>query len=144
MIFKYLTSREKLWLLLFLSCLFAWWLFLASAICSASGTYQTTEAELKALETRLETLNQISVTQQQESKRLKDTLTKSEQELQTLKSKLDTSTVQLKQAQASLQNANRSLQEYAAEEKRTRLRIKAQRNTWIAATIIACIGLAIK
>ena len=142
--FQSIDQGTKKLLLLFLSLLFLWWLLGPSGTASASGTYTITEAELKALETRLETLNQLSLTQQQESMRLKDTLTRSEQELRMLKSKLDTSTVQLQQAQESLQNANKLLQEYATEEKRTRLRIKAQRNTWIAATIIACIGLAIK
>ena len=134
-----IDQGTKKLLLCFLALLLAWWLLGPSGTASASGTYTVTEAELKALETRLETLNQISVTQQQESMRLRDTLTKSEQELQTLKSKLDTSTVQLQQAQESLANANKSLQEYAAEEKRTRLRIKAQRNFWIVTTITAII-----
>jgi len=135
MIFQNLTLREKKWLFLFLLCLFLWWLYSPSAICSASGTYTITEAELNQLDSNLTKLEQISVTQQQESARLKDTLTKSEQELSQLKSQLNTSTEQLKQAQNSLQNANQLLQKYAAEEKRTRLRIKAQRNFWIGVAI---------
>ncbi len=142
--FKSIDLATKKLLLLFLSLLLLWWLLGPSGTASASGVYTVTEAELQALETRLETLQQISATQQAESKRLKDTLTKSQTELNLLKSKLDTSTVKLQQAQESLAIANQFLQEFAAEEKRRSLRIKAQRNTWIAATIIACIGLAIK
>jgi hypothetical protein len=37
--------------------------------------------------------------------------------------------------------ANKSLEEYAIEAKRTRLRIKAQRNTWEA--IAACLVVAL-
>ena len=137
--FQSIDQATKKLLLLFLSLLLLWWLLGPSGTASASGVYTVTEAELQALETRLETLQQISATQQAESKRLKDTLTKSEQELQTLKSKLDTSTVQLQQAQESLQSANKLLKEYAQEEKRTRLRIKAQRNFWIITTITAIV-----
>lgn len=139
MIFQNLKLQEKKWLFLFLLCLFLWWLYSASATCSASGTYTVTEAELKALEVRLDKLNQISVTQQAESKRLTDTLTKSQAELNLLKNQLTISKEQLTQAQESLANANRSLQEYAAEEKRKRLKIKAQRNMWIGFTITAII-----
>ena len=139
MIFQNLKLQEKKWLFLFLLCLFLWWLYSASATCAASGTYTVTEAELKALEVRLDKLNQISQTQQAESKRLTDTLTKSQAELNLLKSQLTISKEQLTQAQESLANANRSLQEYAAEEKRKRLKIKAQRNMWIGFTITAII-----
>jgi hypothetical protein len=41
--------------------------------------------------------------------------------------------------QELLTAANNSLAEYATEQKRTRLRIKAQRNFWIGATITAIV-----
>lgn len=126
-------------LLLLLSLLFSCWLGVGLRTVSASGMYTMTEAELQALEIRLDKLNQISVTQQAESKRLTDTLTKSQAELNLLKNQLTISKEQLTQAQESLANANRSLQEYANEEKRKRLKIKAQRNMWIGATITAII-----
>ena len=126
-------------LLLLLSLLLSCWLGAGLRTASASGTYTMTEAELQALEIRLDKLNQISETQQAESKRLKDTLTKSQAELNLLKSQLNISTAQLQQAQESLQNANKSLQEFATEEKRKRLKIKAQRNFWIGATITAIL-----
>ena len=139
MIFSNLNLREKKWLFLFLLCLFLWWLVAPSGTASASGVYTMTEAEMQALDNRLNKLNQISQTQQAESKRLTDTLTKSQAELNLLKNQLTISKEQLTQAQESLANANRSLQEYAAEEKRKRLKIKAQRNMWIGFTITAII-----
>ena len=132
MIFQNLTLREKKWLFLFLLCLFLWWLFSPQATCWASGTYQITEAELNQLDSNLTKLEQISQTQQQELSRLKTTL-------QQAQSQLSTSREQLAQAQNSLRIANESLKQYAQEEKRTRLRIKAQRNFWIATTITAIV-----
>lgn len=142
--FMSIDLTTKKWLLCFLSLLFAWWVLSASATCSASGTYTMTEAEMQALDSRLNRLAQISSTQQTESKRLQEQLTKSEQELKTLKIQLDTSTAQLQTAQQSLANANQFLKESAAEEKRTRLRIKAQRNTWIAIAGCLLVALVVK
>ena len=99
---------------------------------------------MQALDSRLNRLAQISSTQQTESKRLQEQLTKSEQGLKTLKIQLDTSTAQLQTAQQSLANANQFLKESAAEEKRTRLRIKAQRNTWIAIAGCLLVALVVK
>lgn len=139
MIFSNLSLREKKWLFLFLLCLFLWWLVAPSGTASASGVYTITEAEMQALDSRLNRLAQMSSTQQTESKRLQEQLTRSEAQLKTLKIQLDTSTAQLQTAQESLANANQFLKESAAAEKRTRLRIKAQRNAWIVATITAII-----
>ena len=148
MTFLTLDLTTKKWLLLFLSCLLCWWLFSAAATCSASAapvrTYTITEAELQGLDSRLSRLAQISSTQQTESKRLKEQLIKSEQDLLVLKNQLNTSKVQLQTAQASLQSANRLLQEYGQEERRTRRRIKAQRNAWIALAGCLLVALAVK
>ena len=142
--FMSIDLTTKKWLLCFLSLLFAWWVLSASATCSASGTYTMTEAEMQALDSRLNRLAQISSTQQTESKRLQEQLTRSEAQLKTLKIQLDTSTAQLQTAQESLANANQFLKESAAAEKRTRLRIKAQRNTWIAIAGCLLVALAVK
>lgn len=142
--FMSIDLTTKKWLLCFLSLLFAWWVLSASATCSASGTYTMTEAEMQALDSRLNRLAQISSTQQTDSKRLQEQLTRSEAQLKTLKIQLDTSTAQLQTAQQSLANANQFLKESAAEEKRTRLRIKAQRNTWIAIAGCLLVALAVK
>lgn len=140
MSFLTLDLRTKRLLLAFLLCLFSWWLLSASGTCSASSapaTYIITAEELQGLDSRLERLGQLSETQRLESMRLRDTLTRSEQELQTLKSRLNTSTAQLEQAQSSLQSANQLLEQYAAAAKKERLRIKAQRNTWLAVALVA-------
>ena len=139
MIFQNLTLREKKWLFLFLLCLFSWWLFSAQATVQAAGTYTITEQELNQLDNNLNKLEQISQTQQAELSRLKTTLEKSKQELGMLKNQLTISKEQLAQAQNSLDKANQLLKQYADEEKRTRLRIKAQRNFWIGATITAIV-----
>ena len=140
MMFDFLDLRTKKLLLLLLSLLFCWWLFSASATCSASGTYQITEEELTQLETNLRKLEQLSSTQKTELTRLQEQLTKSEQELALLKSQLATSSTQLTQAQNSLQTANELLDKFAQEEKKKRLKIKAQRNTYFTLMVAATIA----
>ena len=44
----------------------------------------------------------------------------------------------------SLKTANESLTAFAAEQKRTRLRIKAQRNAWEAVAACALIAFVVK
>ncbi len=140
MMFQDFDQTTKKLLLLFLSCLLAWWLLGSPATCSASGTYQITEAELTRLETNLSRLEQISRTQKTELTRLQEQLTKSEQELALLKSQLATSNTQLTQAQNSLQTANELLDKFAQEEKKKRLKIKAQRNTYFTLMVAATIA----
>lgn len=141
MIFQDFDQTTKKLLLLFLSCLLAWWLLGSPATCSASGTYQITEEELTQLETNLSRLEQISRTQKTELTRLRQQLAQSQEQLQVLKAQLNTSAEQLTTAQNSLDNANKLLKEYAQEEKNKRLRIKAQRNGYfimmVAATAFA-------
>lgn len=147
MIFQNLRLKEKILLLLFLSALLFWWCVFAPGTCSAGNvqrTYTVTEAELNQLDSNLMKLEQISQTQQQELGRLKTTLEMSKQELGMLKNQLNISKEQLAQAQNSLDKANQLLTQYADEEKRTRLRIKAQRNTWIALAGCLLVSLAVK
>lgn len=140
MMFDFLDLRTKKLLLLLLSLLFCWWLFSASATCYASGTYQITEEELTRLETNLSRLEQISRTQKTELTRLRQQLAQSKEQLQMLKAQLNTSTEQLTTAQNSLQTANELLQEFAQEEKKKRLKIKAQRNTYFTLMVAATIA----
>ena len=140
MTFLTLSLTTKKWRFWFLLCLFSWWLLVASGTCSASGTpttYTITAAELQGLDSRLERLGQLSETQRLESKRLQEQLTKSAEQLRTLQTQLATSTAQLEQAQSSLLSANQLLEQYAAAAKKERLRIKAQRNTWLAVALVA-------
>lgn len=147
MMFDFLDLRTKKLLLLFLSLLLCWWLFLAPGTCSASGTpepqqeqtYTITETQLKGLETRLSLLDQILAQQNPEFTTLQLQLAESRNELQTLRNELTTSKEQLTKAEESLRNANLYLEKCAAEEKRTRLRIKAQRNTYFIGMVAAII-----
>lgn len=119
-----------------LSCVLCSCLVISQAICMASGMYQITEQELQQLDSNLTKLKQISEVQKTE-------LNKVSEQLTTVKSELITSKAQLQQAQISLNNANKLLQEYEKEEKRKRLRIKAQRNAaWSVAGILLAVIVA--
>lgn len=61
-----------------------------------------------------------------------------------LKNQLDELTAASKKQETSLKTVNESLKAYAREEKRTRLRIKAQRNTWEAVAAGLLIAWAAK
>lgn len=65
-------------------------------------------------------------------------------ELMTLRKELTTSKEQLLRTESSLQTVNESLQRYAAEEKKKRLKIKAQRNAWQGACLILAAIATIK
>ena len=148
MTFLTLDLLTKRWLLAFLVCLFSWWLLSASAICSASGTpektYQITETRLQALEQKLTLLDQVLAQQSPELTTLQLQLTESRRELATLRNELSISKEQLTKAEDSLRNANLYLEKYAQEEKKKRLKIKAQRNTWAAVAACLVVALAVK
>lgn len=149
MIFQNCSLREKILLFVFLLSLFCWWLFSASGTCWASETppvktYTITEAQLQALETRLSLLDQILAQQNPELTTLQLRLAESRNELSTLRSELNTSKERLMKAEESLVNANQLLAKYAEETKRERLRIKAQRNTWLAVALVAATVAIVK
>lgn len=153
MIFQDFDQRTKRLLLLFLSLLFCWWLFFAPGTCSASGTqipvpeektYTITETQLRGLEQRLTLLDQVLAQQNPELTTLQLQLTESRRELATLRNELSISKEQLTKAEDSLRNANLYLEKCAAEEKKTRLKIKAQRNTWAAVAACLVVALAVK
>ena len=153
MIFQDFDQRTKKLLLLFLSLLLCWWLFFAPGTCSASGTqipvpeektYTITETQLRGLEQRLTLLDQVLAQQNPELTTLQLQLTESRRELATLRNELSISKEQLTRAEESLRNANLYLEKCAAEEKKTRLKIKAQRNTWAAVAACLVVALAVK
>lgn len=148
MTFLTLDLQTKKWLLLFLLCLFAWWLLGGSVTASASGTpepvYQITETELATLENNLAQLRSINESLQRELATQKRELHVLRQESSTLVNQLQLLRRQSEMQQDLLMNANKSLAEYATEAKRTRLRIKAQRNGWAAAAACLAIALAAK
>lgn len=143
-IFSDFGQTEKKLLLLFLSLLFCWWLVSGSATAYASGTpektYQITETQLSTLEQKLSLLDQILAQQNPELTTLQLQLAESRNELQTLRNELTTSKEQLTKAEESLRNANLYLEKCAAEEKKKRLIIKAQRNTYFCLMVAATIA----
>ena len=136
---SYLTcDRPIRKLLLGLSlCLFFLWGASQPVTCWASSVYTITEAELNQLDSNLQKLEQISATQKTELNLLKERLT-------VLDNQLTISKEQLTQAEKSLQSANELLKKFEAEEKRTRLRIKAQRNFWITLFAVTVVTIAIR
>lgn len=156
MIFQDFNQTEKRLLLLFLSCLFCYWLLAASAICSASGTQEKQTVTVGIAE--LDRLDSIFSQQQQINGKLLNELTdsraellksqaalkKAQQELRTLQLQMAELKSLSESQESLLQKANESFKEYAAEQKKTRLRVKAQRNTWEAIACLAIIGCIIK
>ena len=134
---------------------------LPAATSSASetpATYQITAAELQRLDDNLTRLKQINEELRQASGQQKNqivdlqtALTQAQQQLtearrqQTaLQLQIRTLTENSQKQEALLTEANESFARYSKEQKRTRLRVKAQRNTWVAAAGILAAGLALK
>ncbi len=151
--FKSIDLETKKLLLLFLSLLFCWWVFSASATCSASEmpepqTATVEIAELNRLDSIFSQLSQVNGKLQNEltdsrAELLKsqEALKKARQELMQLQLQIATLKALSVNQENSLQKVNESFKQYAEEQKRTRLRIKAQRNTWEA--IAACLVVAL-
>lgn len=130
------------------------------ATCSASGTqmYEITEPELIQLQAdlnRLQTINddlqQICgrqrnelVTLQADLMQARKQLTEAQNRSAELQMQIQSLTMQSQKQEASLKEINKSFREYEQEQKRTRIRIKAQRNTWEVAAGILAAGLALK
>ena len=124
---------------------------LAASATPGEPTYTITETELTKLEsnlTELKTINEALRTacsgQQFKAAELQVKLTKAEELSRTLQSQLADLQTKSTRQEALLTQANESLKEYAAEEKRTRLRIKAQRNMWEAMAGAMLIGMIAK
>ena len=143
MMFQDFDLKTKKLLLLFLSCLLCWWLLVASGTCAASGTYQIAEEELTQLESNLSRLSSINSKLQMESKTQKEQSARLLEQVSLLQHQLTQLREQSQKQEQLLTSANKLLETFATEEKRTRLRIKAQRNTWLVATIVtAAIAIA--
>ena len=113
--------------------------------------YWMTENELTELQTSLNEVLQNSITSQMASENQQQRAEKLQTELLTTQTKL----LELQNKLLALQNrsaeqerrlsaANESFRQYAAEEKRTRLRLKAQRNSWEAVAGAMLIGMIAK
>ena len=134
---------------------------LPAATSSASetpATYQITAAELQRLDDNLTRLKQINEELRQASGQQKNqivdlqtALTQAQQQLtearrQQMVLQLQIQTLQdrsTKQEQL-LNEANKSFEMFAAEEKARRVRIKAQRNAWEAVAACALIAFVAK
>ena len=121
---------------------------LPAATSSASETpepmYQITESELRTLETNLAQLRSANERLQVDLRAQSSEATALRKEVTALRKELSDLKQQSMMQENSLTNANKLLEEYAIEAKRERLRIKAQRNTWVAAAGILAAGLALK
>ena len=116
----------------------------ASAATSAT-TYTITEAEMEALDSRLSLLLEQTRATRQALTESQAALTESKAELTKLKTESVKLKLELEAQNSLLASANKSLQESAREETRTRRRIKAQRNTaiGIAATAVTALVYAL-
>jgi len=147
MTFLTLDLQTKKWLLLFLVLLFSWWLFSAQATCLAANgqkTYTITEQELVTLENNLARLSAINQQLQKESKTQNTQAQELQKQVKLLQSQLNILRQESMKQEQLLIAANRSLEEFATEAKRTRLRIKRQRNFWEAMAACLVIGLILK
>lgn len=121
-----------MWLLVLL---FAWCLWLPDTTYAAEAEYRITASELNQLENNLSRLKTVNEKSQMELKLLKNELKLSKEELTKAKNEsnlLKTELIALKQTSQTqtelLQSANKSLETYAAEEKKRQRVIKTQRN----------------
>ena len=131
-------------LLFLLSLLFCYWLACGSTTAYASGIYQITETELVQLETNLARLKAINMQLQLESSTQKEQSEVLLRQVTLLQDQLRTLREQSLKQEELLMIANKSLEEFATEAKRTRIRIKAQRNFWECVAVAAVIAFAAK
>ena len=113
--------------------------------------YAITEAELMQLEENLSGLSTVNDEQREKLWNLQEMLKASETRLEAsetnsrmLSVKLDWLSKELTEQTSSLENANRLLQEYEEEERRTKRRIERQRNIAYVLAAIAVIFCAAK
>ena len=123
----------------------------SAAAITGEATYMITQSELNQLSsnlTRLQTINsELLKNSRKQSKQiatLQSRLATAEQQSRDLETRLLQAESDSLRASNSLTKANQSLMQYTAEEKRTRLRIKRQRNAWEAIAAGALIAWASK
>ena len=113
--------------------------------------YEISEEELTLLEENLNELSNVNDGQREQLTSLQEMLKASETRLEAsernskmLSVKLDWLSKELTEQASSLENANRLLQEYEEEERRTRRRIERQRNIAYVLAVLAVIFCAAK
>lgn len=117
--------RKSVFCCSFLMCLLLSNVYVGT--CTAAS-YLIQEQELVRLETNLTKLQEHNNRSQQELATLRTQLKTSQEKLTRLELQLADLKEKSNQAESLLQTANKSLQKFAAEEKRTRRRLKLQRN----------------
>ena len=137
-----------------IAALLLWLSFLLLGVSSVSAQermYEITEEELTLLEQNLDELSSVNGEQREQLTSLQEKLTASETRLalseknsKMLGVKLDWLSKELTEQASSLENANRLLQEYEQEERRTKRRIERQRNIAYVLAAIAVIFCAAK
>ena len=141
------SQRPRSWLFPSLLLLSFWLLLFSPAICWASKAepmYQITETELTTLENNIIRLKSINTRLQTDLKVQSQEATLLRKQLDELKSELERLRSLSQKQENSLTNANRLLELYATEAKRTGLRIKAQRNFWEVMAACLVVGLIAK
>lgn len=111
--------------------------------------YTLTEQELATLERNSNELAKINEQlrktcngQEVQLTTLQKQLTQAQELSLKLKSQIDRLTAQSAEQQSLIEKTNESLQKFAQEEKRTRIRLKRQRNAWeAAAALLACVAI---
>lgn len=128
------------------------WLLLLGSSCTyaSAEVYGITEEELTQLEENLSELSNVNEGQREKLWNLQEMLKASETRLKAserksrmLSVKLDWLSKELTEQTSSLENANRLLREYEAEERRTKRRIERQRNiayVLAAVAVIFCVA----
>lgn len=123
----------------------------SAAATTGEPMYMISQSEMERLSGNLMKLKKINEQSQTELKELRKELATSRTELTEARKQSNELMTELSQLQAaskkqeaSLMIANESLKKYGAEEKRTRLRIKAQRNAWEAVATGLLIALVAK
>ena len=156
MMFQDFDLKTTRLLLLFLLCLFAWWLLGGSVTASASEmpdpqTVTVEVAELNRLDSIFSQLSQRNGKLQNELTdsnteliKSKEALKRAQQELMQLRIQIAALKSLSVNQENLLQKANKSFEEYAAEQKKERMKIKAQRNAWAVAAIATCVICIIK
>lgn len=114
----------------------------------SEAVYTMTEDELTELQSSLNEVlqnsmasQQISENQQARAEKLQAELLTTQTKLLELQNKLLALQNRSDRQERQLHDVNESFRQYAAEEKRTRLRLKAQRNSWEAVAGALVIGM---
>lgn len=116
-----LISAAALSILLFFPAASSW-------ASSPERTYTITESELEALESNLDRHKKLAAEQKAESGKLRKALDESETASGELRKQLDGSKTEIEVQKRLIEAANKSLEEYAKEEKKEKDKLRLQRD----------------